>query len=131
MPPKKKAGGKKGKSGASAAPKEPLKEYVQLEVSNCVWRSMRLTLTMSTDEPISNVIDALQKFHHVGTKSLKLYVGGEVEDSQQIDLASNPTLKAIGIVGGSPIFDGYRARITYDFLPYRSVLNLPVHTFLI
>lgn len=131
MPPKKKAGKKKKKNADSAAPKEPAKEYVQLEVSNCVWRSMRLSLTMSTDEPISNVIAALQKFHHVGTKSLKLYVGSAVEDSQQIDLAANPTLKAIGIVGGSPIFDGFRAAITYDFLPFRSVLNLPVHTSLI
>lgn len=131
MAPKKKAGGKKAKRATSAAPKEPAKEYVQLEVSNCVWRSMRLTLTMTTDEPVANVIAALQKFHHVGTKSLKLYVGPAVDESQQIDTAANPTLKALGIVGGSRIFDGCRAAITYDFLPYRSVLNLPVQTFLI
>ncbi|KAG8467864.1 hypothetical protein KFE25_006916 [Diacronema lutheri] len=132
MPVKKKPGAKKKKaSKGDAVPKAPAKEYVHVDVCNATWKSMRLTLQLTTSERIATVVAALQNFHGVGVKGLRLYVGDAIVEETLIDTGANPTLKELGIVGGSQLFDAFRASITYDYPPFRSVLNLPVHTSLI
>jgi hypothetical protein len=132
MPVRKKGTKKKSaKSKDDDAPKVPFKEFVHVDVCNANWKSMRLTLNLTTDEPIATVITALQNFHGVGIKGLRLYLGEAVMEDKLILIDSNPKLKDLGLVGGSQLFDEFRASITYDYPPFRSVLNLPVHTHLI
>lgn len=133
MPAKKKATGGKKKKKKSDAAKEDVKappptKYVNVEICNATWKSMRFTTRMSVDEPVSKIVQQLQARHSVGIKGLRLYLGEEVVTEKLIDIELKQTLNDIGIIGGSPIFDSFRQVITYDYPPFRSVLNLPVHT---
>lgn len=128
--PAKVKGVKKKKAKVDVLPKGPEVEHVLIDVSNAEWKSMRLTLPLTTEARIATIVVALQKFHHVGIKGLRLHLGESV-DGTLIDTGANPTLKELGIRGSSQLFDKARASITYDYPPFRSALNLPVHTTLV
>lgn len=130
MPAKKKGTGKKKKK-VDVLPKGPEIEHVLVDVRNEQWKSMRLTLPLTVDARIATIVAALQNFHGVGTKGLRLFVGDSVVEGTLIDMGANPSLKDLGVRGGSQLFDEARVAITYDFPPFRSALNLPVHTTLI
>lgn len=126
MPAKKKAGkGKKKK--ASDEPTAPPLRYVHVDLHNSTWQSMRLALTLTTDERIAKLATAIEDFHGASGDGLRLFLGESV-DGGPLDLSVNPTLEELGISGGSRLFDRFRVRLTYDYPPFRSALNLPVRT---
>ena len=117
----KKGGGKKGKKGPIDWGAQPRETYVDLEVRNSTWQSMRFTQRMPTSSKIEAVVQLIVDKHRVaGMHGLQLYLGEELDEASLLRPEEyGLSLKDVKCAGGS-INDHVLQVLTYDYAPHQS-----------
>ena len=128
----KKGGGKKGKGKGKKGPvdwgAQPRETYVDLELRNSCWQSMRFTKRLPTSTKLSEVVQLIVDRHEVTHTdpsrdplgALSLYLGEEVDPDTVIRPEEyGLSLKDIKVAGGS-INDHVVSVITYDYGRHRT-----------
>ena len=129
MPPKKKKGGKKGKKGPEDWGVLQKAKYVTLDICNTDWQSMRFRTVVNTSVTLSTVRELIMREHSVpSTSDVRLFRGANSAEEnllKQDDFGLS--LEQLSISGG-PQNDRIVQVITYDYQPFKSILNLPRKT---
>jgi hypothetical protein len=130
MAPKK--GGAKRKSSGKVSTKNidwmtlQTEQFVYVEVRNSVWQSMRFTQLMSTSMPLECVRQLIVDRHKVtDVDGLRLFLGeAVVKELEFKEEDYGVPLKELKINGSSKN-DHVRQIVTYEYAPFKSVLQLP------
>ena len=131
MAPKK--GGKKGGKKKKKEPEWgeiPRELFVNLEVRNSAWQSMRFVECVSTAQPL-DAVRALIVAKHIAPReaevgvNFRLFRGEGCDDDALFEPSDYAlSLAELQIVGGSKN-DGVRQVVTYEYAPFESILGLP------
>mmetsp|Transcript_39454 Transcript_39454/g.65433 ORF Transcript_39454/g.65433 Transcript_39454/m.65433 type:complete len:180 (+) Transcript_39454:40-579(+) len=128
MPPKK----RKGK-GRKKSPKKNVdwgsvqrELFAYLEIRNSAWASMRFTQLISTSQPMEAVRKLIIERHQVvASLGLRLFLGEECTSHNEFKPEDfGLPLEELGVHGGSQNDHVHRV-ITYEYTPFRSILNIP------
>ena len=116
-----KKGGKKGKKGPEDWGTLPRPKFVELDVRNSEWRTMRFTVRLPTSTKIKHIVEMIVERHRVaGASGLQLYLGEDIDETNL--LRPDEYGLAIGDVkvqGGS-INDHVLQVVTYEYAPHRT-----------
>ena len=131
MAPKK--GGKKGGKKKKKEPEWgeiPRELFVNLEVRNSAWQSMRFVECVSTAQPL-DAVRALIVAKHIAPReaevgvNFRLFRGAGCDDDALFEPSDYAmSLAELQIVGGSKN-DGVHQVVTYEYAPFESILGLP------
>lgn len=121
---------KDGKSSKKGAPKDwgatARETWVNIEVRNSKWASMRFTSLMRTTETLETVRRLIVDQHQVSLDAgMRMYLGAECDpdcEFQPSDFMLR--LEELEMVGGSKN-DRIRNIVTYEHAPFASALQLP------
>ena len=104
-------------------------KYVMLEIRNAHWQSMRFTHCMPTSMPLDAVRSLIMEQHQVpSAPGLRLFLGeGTAEENLLKADDYSLSLEQLSINGGAKN-DHVEQVITYEYTPFKSILNLPRDT---
>lgn len=120
---KKKGGKKKKEEDWGLITKE---KYVMLEIRNADWQSMRFAQLVAVSRPLDSVRQMIMEEHQVPSAAgLRLFLGAETSEENLLKTEDySLSLAELSINGGAKN-DHVEQVITYDYGPFKSILNLP------
>ena len=102
----------------------PRPKFVELEVRNSEWQTMRFNVRLPVSTKIKSVVEMIVSRHRVaGTQGLSIYIGDEIDDAALV----RPDEWGLAIgdvkVQGGSINDHVLQVVTYEYAPHRTTGN--------